>query len=67
VDAWQGRGVGSLLADELIPALREAGIERVEATLDAGNEPARALLRRLGKIDSTRFVDGDLEASVALA
>jgi RimJ/RimL family protein N-acetyltransferase len=66
VDAWQGHGVGSRLTDELASALREAGIERVEATLDSGNEPARALLRRLGRIESRRFVEGELEVVVAL-
>jgi ribosomal protein S18 acetylase RimI-like enzyme len=66
VDARQGHGVGSRLADELASALREAGIERVEATLDSGNEPARALLRRLGRLESRRFVEGELEVVVAL-
>jgi RimJ/RimL family protein N-acetyltransferase len=66
VDHWQGRGVGSRLAEELAASLHEAGIERAEATLDVGNEPARALLHRLGRIESNRFVDGELEVVVAL-
>lgn len=66
VDEWQGRGVGRRLAEELSVSLRDAGIGRAEATLDAGNEPARALLHRLGRIESNRFVDGELEVVVAL-
>ncbi len=66
VDACQGRGVGRRLARELGLRARRAGFRRLRATVALGNEPAFALLRRLGTIEETRL-DGDVvEVVVAL-
>lgn len=47
VDAWQGRGVGSLLLEEISQRARAAGVERFVATVLAGNKPIIALLDHL--------------------
>jgi RimJ/RimL family protein N-acetyltransferase len=66
VDACQGLGVGRRLARELGLRARRAGFRRLRATVELGNEPAFALLRRLGTIEETRL-DGDVvEVVVAL-
>ncbi|HJU48447.1 MAG TPA: GNAT family N-acetyltransferase, partial [Gaiellaceae bacterium] len=49
VDAWQGRGVGRLLADELREVGLGVGLTHFTATVAAGNAAAAALLRRLGE------------------
>ncbi len=46
-DDWQGRGLGSLLAEQLAEHARVNGIERFTATMASDNEPAHRLLRRL--------------------
>ncbi|HUO37917.1 MAG TPA: GNAT family N-acetyltransferase [Mycobacterium sp.] len=46
-DAYQGRGIGTLLADALAVAARLDGVTRFVATVLADNAPARALLERL--------------------
>ena len=66
VDACQGRGLGRRLARELGLRARRAGLRRLRATVELGNEPAFALLRRLGTIEEARL-DGDVvEVLVAL-
>jgi RimJ/RimL family protein N-acetyltransferase len=46
-DSWQGRGVGSLLAEQLARRARSLGIERFTATMASDNVPAQRLMRRL--------------------
>ena len=46
VDAWQGRGVGRLLADRLAADARAAGIERLDGDVRDVNVASRRLLRR---------------------
>jgi RimJ/RimL family protein N-acetyltransferase len=48
LDAWQGRGGGGLLLDELLAKARTAGIACVEAHVLAENGPALSLMRRIG-------------------
>lgn len=48
VDDWQGRGLGSMLLDEISERARAAGVERFSATVLATNEPIIALLDHLG-------------------
>jgi RimJ/RimL family protein N-acetyltransferase len=66
VDAWQGRGVGSLLADELRDVALHSGLTHLTATVAPGNEPALALVRRLGSDAELRLEDGEVHARVAL-
>jgi ribosomal protein S18 acetylase RimI-like enzyme len=48
-DAWQGRGIGSILARELAADARAAGIRELVATVCGDNPPVVSLLKRLGK------------------
>jgi len=48
VDAWQGRGVGRLMAVGLAAHARAGGIRTLRASVLAGNRPALALMRGLG-------------------
>jgi GNAT superfamily N-acetyltransferase len=47
-DAWQGRGIGTLLAGRIVERARLNGIVRMVATTLAENRPALRLLRGLG-------------------
>jgi RimJ/RimL family protein N-acetyltransferase len=47
-DEWQGRGVGSTLARELV-LRRPAGVTRLVTIISAQNAAALALLTRLGE------------------
>jgi RimJ/RimL family protein N-acetyltransferase len=54
-DAWQERGVGSVLAEHLATRARATGIERFRALLLVGNRRARRLLAHVAdEIDETR-------------
>ncbi len=65
VDDWQGRGVGSLLLDELADRAREEGVAFFAAPVLAQNDTAIALLSRLG--DATVTSNGsEVEVLVAL-
>jgi GNAT superfamily N-acetyltransferase len=46
-DAYQGRGLGSILARELAADARAAGITRLVATVCGDNPPVVSILRRL--------------------
>jgi GNAT superfamily N-acetyltransferase len=46
-DDWQGKGVGTLLADRLAAEARAAGIVRVHCDVRADNTPSLALCSRL--------------------
>jgi RimJ/RimL family protein N-acetyltransferase len=48
VDEWQGRGVGTALAQRTVAAARANRVRRLTASTLRVNEPARRLLRRLG-------------------
>jgi GNAT superfamily N-acetyltransferase len=47
VDEQQGRGIGSVLADELAAVARAAGIRELRATVCGDNPPVVSLLGRL--------------------
>ncbi len=47
VDEHQGRGIGSVLAEELAAVARAAGIRELRATVCGDNPPVVSLLRRL--------------------
>jgi len=65
-DSWQGRGLGTSLADLLARRARELGIRTVRATILADNVRSRALLRHMGRVVSRRYDHGALEVEVAL-
>jgi RimJ/RimL family protein N-acetyltransferase len=46
-DSWQGRRVGSTLAELLAKRAREVGIRRFTAAMSGDNVPAHRLMRRL--------------------
>jgi GNAT superfamily N-acetyltransferase len=66
VDEWQGRGIGSRLADELVVLARRAGLARLRATVAHDNGPALALVRRLGEPTAWHFEGATLEVLVTL-
>ena len=66
VDEWQGKGVARRLVDALRVVAAEEGIIRLHATIAPENKAALALMRRLGRVEWTSFVDGAYEVVVAL-
>ncbi len=48
-DAWQGRGLGRVLMEELVAAARANGLRRLSADILAENEPMIGLARTLGR------------------
>jgi mycothiol synthase len=48
--SWRGRGVARVLKQAQIAGARRAGLERLVAFNDAGNEPMRRLNERLGYV-----------------
>ena len=53
-DAWQNRGLGTLLLDLIAARAREEGIERITALVLAHND---AMLDLLGRLGPTRVID----------
>ena len=62
-DSWQGRGVGSLLAEELGRRARGNGIHRFTATMAADNLPAQRLLAKLS-LHPERVTEGPVTEMV---
>jgi GNAT superfamily N-acetyltransferase len=60
-DAWQGRGVGSVLVDRLAAEARAGGIERLSATLSAENHASLKLMGRITRGLKTTCTAGQLE------
>lgn len=58
-DAWQGKGVGTHLLDQLVAIARQKGIRRFEAEVLAENEQALNMIK-----DSGFEVNEELEAGV---
>ena len=65
-DAYQGRGLGSILARELAADARAAGISELVGTVCGDNPAVVSLLRRIGKSLDMRWVGGEREFVVAL-
>lgn len=65
-DDHQGRGVGSILANELGADARAAGITHLTATICGDNPGMVALLRRLGSSLDARWLGREREFVVAL-
>ncbi len=51
-DAWQHKGVGTLLLDALLQHARRAGIARLHGITLATNQPMQGLARKLGFLQS---------------
>jgi protein lysine acetyltransferase len=66
VDRAQRGGIGSLLVAELRRRARRAGLARLRGLVSCGNEPALALLRRLGRIESFTYDAGYVEVVVEI-
>ena len=60
-DAWQGRGLGSVLFAELLAAAAANGIHRFQAWVLAENRRMLALIERLGDVQRHAFAQGVVE------
>ena len=68
VDAWQGRGVGTLLATDLSERAREVAVTRFSMMMAHDNEAAVRLLHRAaGEIERVGWDAGVVEFLVSLA
>jgi RimJ/RimL family protein N-acetyltransferase len=65
-DDWQGRCLGSRLADILAKRARQLGIGRLRATMLADNSRSLALIQRMGRVAARRYDGGGLELEVVL-
>jgi RimJ/RimL family protein N-acetyltransferase len=65
-DAWQHRGVGSVLIDRLAARAREAGVERFIATTLTVDTRARNLLTRVAEPIAAHERDGVTETTARL-
>jgi RimJ/RimL family protein N-acetyltransferase len=65
VDAWQRRGIASVLAAQAVARARENGFARLTATTFGDNRPARVLLGRLG-FEPVGTADGLLSYELSL-
>lgn len=65
-DAWQRRGLGTVLMRRLGHIARARGINRFHATLLAENRGAKRFLQRLSPAASFKFIDGVIEAELPL-
>jgi hypothetical protein len=66
VDDWQGRGLGSALAQLLADRARDEGIERFTATLLATNDQMRDLLASIGPAEVISRDAGTVQVEVAI-
>jgi GNAT superfamily N-acetyltransferase len=60
-DAWQGRGLGTMLLHDLAGRAREEGIRRFSASVLAENETVLEMLRKLGGMHVTGQDHGVVE------
>jgi GNAT superfamily N-acetyltransferase len=67
IDAWQGRGLGSVLLERLVDRARAAGIERFEATLFTDNKAMLALFERIGEIEVLQHEGQTMQIDIALS
>lgn len=66
IDAWHGRGVGTVLLALLIDRAREEGIERFLGTVLSRNRPMLELLNEFARPRVVGNAGGVLELSIAL-
>lgn len=67
VDAWQGRGLGTVLLQRLSQRAAESGIRCFTAEILRTNKPMLGLVRQLGAADLSSQQDGTVRARVELA
>jgi GNAT superfamily N-acetyltransferase len=67
IDAWQGRGLGSVLLERLVQRARAAGIERFEATLFTDNRAMLALFGRIGEVEVLQHEGQTIQIDIALS
>jgi RimJ/RimL family protein N-acetyltransferase len=60
-DAYQGRGIGRAVAEQLAQAAEGAAIRRVRATTSATNTAVRRLIASLGRPYSARFAGAEVQ------
>jgi RimJ/RimL family protein N-acetyltransferase len=63
-DAWQGRGLGSLMGVHLVHLARNRGIRRFTATMASDNRPAQRLLQKLTHHLEQQHVGGGVDELV---
>jgi RimJ/RimL family protein N-acetyltransferase len=75
-DPWQGRGIGSVLAEALADTAHAAGIRKIAAVMLADNDPARRLMTRIARhldreghpsVEGSQIRDGVREFTVEFA
>jgi GNAT superfamily N-acetyltransferase len=67
IDAWQGRGLGSVLLERLVQRARENGVERFEATLFTDNRAMLALFERIGDVEVLSHEGQTIQIDIALS
>jgi GNAT superfamily N-acetyltransferase len=65
-DVWQGRGVGTALAERLAARARSAGFEQMSTRMIVGDVPGARLARHLGRVVGERSEDGITELTIEL-
>jgi ribosomal protein S18 acetylase RimI-like enzyme len=65
-DAYQGRGIGTILTRELAADARAAGITELQATVCGDNPPAVSLLSRVAESLQWRWRGGEREVVARL-
>ena len=65
-DAWQGRGLGSMLMERLVSRAREEGVRRFTAVLLTRNLAMLHLFERVGTVQVARRYGDSLELEVEL-
>jgi nucleotide-binding universal stress UspA family protein/predicted N-acetyltransferase YhbS len=66
LDAWQHRGVGSVLVERLAGRARAAGVERCKALLVLGNDAGRRLLAHVADEIGERHDGGTVDVTAQL-
>jgi RimJ/RimL family protein N-acetyltransferase len=67
VDSWQGRGLGTELFRRLTARARAEGIDHFEAHMIVGDDQARRMFERAGRLETSARSAGTLDVTVNLA
>lgn len=65
-DEFQGRGIGTTVARQLAASARSLGVRRFRAVVLSTNPAGLQLVKRLGRVEDTRFDGPTLELLVRL-